>query len=183
MNFFNTVDTPLGNMTMVSDGTNLNVLAFTGQHYFDEFILSGRDRNLDVLQDLPVFEETRRWLEEFFEGHDPGFTPPLDPKGSPFQKDVWNITRQVPYGKTTTYGAIAMQIAAKRGIPRMSAQAVGGAVKRNPIALIVPCHRVVGSDGNLVGYFGNLPMKWELLQMEGNDMSRFYMPDGKSGQI
>lgn len=180
MNFFNTVDTPLGNMTMVSDGTNLKVLAFTGQPYFDEFILHGRERDLDVLKDLPVFEKTRQWLEEFFEGHDPGFTPPLDPDGSQFQKDAWNITRRVPYGQVTTYGAIAMEIAAKRGIPKMSAQAVGGAVKRNPIALIVPCHRVVGADGNLVGYFGNLPMKWKLLEMEGNDMSRFYMPEKKT---
>lgn len=180
MKFFNTVETPLGEMTMGSDGINLKVLAFTGEYFLHEDLPGERVSNLGLLKDLPVFEETRRWLDLFFEGHDPGFTPPLDPDGTPFQKDVWTIVRKVPYGEVTTYGAVAMEIAANRGIPKMSAQAIGGAVKRNPLALIVPCHRVVGSDGNLVGYFGNLPLKAELLRMEGNDMSRFYMPEDRT---
>lgn len=179
MNFFNTVDTPLGNMTMVSDGTNLKVLAFTGQHLLLGEIPGAEPANLSVLKDLPVFDETRRWLDLYFEERDPGFTPPLAPDGTPFQKDVWSIVQKVPYGEVTTYGAIAMEIAARRGIPKMASQAVGGAVKRNPLALIVPCHRVVGADGNLTGYFGDLPMKWRLLQMEGHDMSRFHMPEDK----
>lgn len=179
MTFFNTADTPVGGMTMVSDGETLKVLAFTGQHLLREELPGAETPNLGVLKALPVFDETRRWLDEFLEGHDPGFTPKLDPEGTPFQKDVWRLVQKIPYGQVTTYGTIAMEVAANRGIPKMSAQAVGGAVKRNPIALIVPCHRVVGADGNLVGYFGNLPLKAELLQMEGQDMSRFYMPGEK----
>lgn len=177
MTFFNTAETPVGDMTMVSDGKKLKVLAFTGQHSLHNDLPGAESPSLGILKDLPIFDETRRWLDEFFEGHDPGFVPELDPEGTPFQKDVWNLVLKIPYGQVTTYGSIAMEIAANRGIPKMSAQAVGGAVKQNPIALIVPCHRVVGADGNLVGYFGNLPLKWDLLKMEGQDMSRFYMPE------
>ena len=115
---------------------------------------------------LPVFEETVRWLECYFDGFMPDFTPPLAPQGTPFRQAVWEILREIPYGGTMSYGQVAARLAADRGLSRMSAQAVGGAVGHNPIALIIPCHRVVGADGNLTGYAAGLDRKDWLLKWE-----------------
>ena len=115
---------------------------------------------------LPVFEETVRWLECYFDGQMPDFTPPLAPQGTPFQLAVWEILREIPYGATMSYGQVAVRLAADRGLSRMSAQAVGGAVGHNPIALIIPCHRVVGADGKLTGYAAGLDRKAWLLKWE-----------------
>lgn len=114
-----------------------------------------------------VFDCTKKWLDSYFSGHNPDFTPPICLKGTSFQEDVWEILNRIPYGKVISYGEIARQIAEKRGLKRMSAQAVGGAVGRNPISIIVPCHRVIGSDGSLTGYAGGLDKKTELLKIEG----------------
>ena len=120
----------------------------------------------DESAELPVFAQTKRWLEAYFSGEIPDFTPPLRIDSTPFCKRVCEILLTIPYGGTETYGAIAETIARERGIPRMAAQAVGGAVHRNPIAIIVPCHRVVGAGGALVGYGGGLGRKSALLEIE-----------------
>ena len=150
-------------MTMASDGSSLIGLWFDGQRHFASSV-----QETPVWGDLPVFEETARWLDLYFGGDLPGFTPPLSLSGTPFQKEVWEMLLEIPYGETMTYGEIASRIAERRGMERMSSQAVGGAVGRNPVSLIVPCHRVLGKDGNLVGYAGGLDKKEKLLSLEGH---------------
>ena len=154
-------ESPLGGMTAASDGENLTGLWFDEQKYFPDFT----DTNLKE-NSLPVFEETDRWLDIYFSGKDPGFTPPLAIRTTSFRKTVWDILLTIPYGKTMTYGEIAQRIALLNGIPKMSAQAVGGAVGHNPISLIIPCHRVVGANGALTGYAGGLERKAALLRLE-----------------
>ena len=152
---------PLGGMTLVSDGTALVGLYFDGQKYAAE----GLDAT-HTQKNLPIFKEVRRWLDVYFSGRKPDFTPPIAPAGTAFQQSVWEILRTIPYGETTTYGAIARRIEQNTGC-RMSAQAVGGAVGRNPISILIPCHRVIGADGSLTGYAGGLDKKERLLQWEG----------------
>ena len=152
---------PLGGMTLVSDGTALVGLYFDGQKYAAEGLDATRTQ-----KNLPVFEEARRWLDVYFSGRKPDFTPPTAPAGTAFQQSVWEILRTIPYGQTVTYGAIARRIEQNTGC-RMSAQAVGGAVGRNPISILIPCHRVIGADGSLTGYAGGLDKKERLLQWEG----------------
>mgnify|MGYP000926299127 FL=1 len=127
-------------------------------------------------KNLAVFDQTRRWLDLYFSGREPGFTPALNPLGSAFRRAVWEILLKIPYGKTTTYGQIAREIAAARGLAKMSAQAVGGAVGHNEISIIIPCHRVIGAHGNLTGYAGGIDRKIKLLQLEGIDMQGLFTP-------
>nr|WP_297942955.1 methylated-DNA--[protein]-cysteine S-methyltransferase [uncultured Campylobacter sp.] len=127
-------------------------------------------------RNLAVFDQTRRWLDLYFSGREPGFTPALNPVGSAFRRAVWEILLKIPYGKTTTYGQIAREIAAARGLAKMSAQAVGGAVGHNEISIIIPCHRVVGTHGSLTGYAGGIDRKIKLLQPGGVDMQGFFTP-------
>ena len=162
MEYIHHYDSPLGGITMASDGDALIGLWFDGQKYF-----------ADVLDDeyeerkLPVFEETDRWLDAYFDGKEPEHTPPLRLKTSEFRREVWEIMLTIPYGASMTYGEIAKKIAEKRGISTMSAQAVGGAVGHNAISIIIPCHRVIGSDGSLTGYAGGIERKRALLKLEG----------------
>ena len=151
---------PLGGMTLVSDGTALVGLYFDGQKYAAEGLDATRTQ-----KNLPIFEEARRWLDVYFSGRKPDFTPPTAPAGTAFQQSVWEILRTIPYGQTVTYGAIARRIEQNTG-RRMSAQAVGGAVGRNPISILIPCHRVVGTNGSLTGYAGGLDKKAYLLRIE-----------------
>ena len=159
---------PLGGITLASDGEALTGLWFDGQKYF-----------ADTLQEeykekpLPVFQEADRWLDIYFSGNVPDFTPKLRLRTtSSFRKAVWDILLTIPYGKTMTYGEIAAIIAKQKGIARMSAQAVGGVVGHNPIALIIPCHRVVGKDGSLTGYAGGIDKKAQLLKLEDHRLSK-----------
>ena len=117
--------------------------------------------------------------EPYFAGERPGLdqTPPLHPAGTPFQHEVWNLVAEIPYGMTVSYGELAAELAERRGGGRMAAQAVGGAVKRNPVTIIVPCHRVVGSGRAFGGYGGRLDIKAELLDHEGVDLARFNLPN------
>ena len=161
---------PLGAVTLASDGTALVGLWFDGQKYFAD-TLEDEHRQ----KSLPVFEEARRWLDIYFSGKEPGFLPPLAPKATPFRKKVWDILLSIPYGQTITYGEIAKTIAREQS-SRMSAQAVGGAVGHNPISIIVPCHRVVGTNGSLTGYADGIDKKVQLLTLEGVDMTRFFVP-------
>lgn len=120
--------------------------------------------------------EAKRWLDVYFSGKMPDFMPPLHPIGSDFRQEVWALLLQIPYGQTTTYGALAARLAAKHGTARLSAQAVGGAVGHNPISLIIPCHRVVGASGSLIGYAGGVERKIQLLKLEGTDCIRLFVP-------
>lgn len=121
-------------------------------------------------KNLAVIDQTKRWLDLYFSRREPGFTPALNPVGSAFRRAVWEILLKIPYGKTTTYGQIAREIAAARGLAKMSAQAVGGAVGHNDISIIIPCHRVIGAHGNLTGYAGGIDRKIKLLKLEGINM-------------
>ncbi|MBQ9572436.1 MAG: methylated-DNA--[Acidaminococcaceae bacterium] len=156
----------LGNITMASDGEALTGLWFDGQKYFAETL--GKEQEE---KELPVFAQTERWLDIYFSGKQPDFTPPLSMKTTQFRKAVWDILLTIPYGRTMTYGQIAKIIAKEKGIAGMSAQAVGGAVGHNPISLIIPCHRVVGTSGSLTGYAGGIRKKVRLLELEKADMS------------
>lgn len=162
---------PLGGITMASDGNALTGLWFDGQKYFAEGLAETA-----AAKTLPVFDEAMRWLDIYFSGRRPDFTPLLNLKGTAFRKEVWQLLLQIPYGQTTTYGELAAQLAAHRGLKQMSAQAVGGAVGHNPISIIVPCHRVIGTGGSLTGYAGGLDKKLALLKLEGIDTSCFTIP-------
>lgn len=139
---------PIGMLTIVSDGKSLTELKF------------GEPKESPNHQDLPIFKETRHWLDFYFSGKKPNFTPQLNPQGTPFQQKVWQELLKIPYGETTTYGAIAKHINCR------SAQAVGQAIHCNPIAIIIPCHRVIGADGSLTGYASGLDRKEKLLRLE-----------------
>ncbi len=152
----------MGEMTLASNGEELTGLWFDGQKYFASN-MQGRIEE----KDLPVFEQTEKWLDIYFSGKAPDFTPPLSFSGiSPFRKRVWEIMLAVPYGQTTTYGKIAERIERETG-KRVSAQAVGGAVGHNSISVIIPCHRVLGANGDLTGYAGGVDKKAALLKGEG----------------
>lgn len=156
---------PLGGMTLASDGKNLTGLWFDGQKYFADDLPAQHEES-----ELPVFAQTKRWLDIYFAGEEPRFTPPLSMGGvSPFRRRVWEIMLAIPYGHTSTYGKIAAQIAAETG-KRVCARAVGGAVGHNGIALIIPCHRVLGAGGGMTGYAGGIDKKIALLQLEGADV-------------
>ncbi|MCH5157882.1 MAG: methylated-DNA--[protein]-cysteine S-methyltransferase [Clostridiales bacterium] len=131
--------------------------------------------------ETPIISECKRWLDIYFGGKEPNFTPPLNPTGTPFQTEVWKILSAIPYGKTTTYGDIAKELARRRGISKMSAQAVGNAVGRNKISVIIPCHRVIGGSGSLIGYGGGLDKKVYLLKLEGvlSDTQKYESLQGK----
>ena len=156
-------DSPLGGITMLSDGAALTGLWFDGQRHFPDMPAAVHEGKSPA-----VFDEARRWLDVYFSGRDPGFAPPLNLNRSttPFRKAVWELLLTIPFGRTMTYGEIARILAARNGIKRMSAQAVGGAVGHNPVSLIVPCHRVVGAGGSLTGYGGGLERKRYLLDLE-----------------
>lgn len=164
-------NSPLGGITMASEGTALIGLWFDGQKYFADSI-NGEYTE----KSLPIFEEVSKWLDIYFSGKEPEFTPPIMMKTTPFRKAVWEVMLTIPYGKTMTYGEIANKVAEKKGIAKMSAQAVGGAVGHNSISLIIPCHRVVGTNGSLTGYAGGIDKKVQLLKLEKTDMSGFFVP-------
>lgn len=161
MEYTNEYISPLGKILLASDGHALTGLWFEGQKYFAAKLERDHEE-----KDLPVFVQVAEWLALYFNGKNPAFTPPLTLKGTPFQKEVWEAMLAIPFGQTTTYAKIAAQIAKHRGLASMSAQAVGSAVAHNPISLIIPCHRVVGSDGGLTGYAGGIEKKEWLLAME-----------------
>ena len=166
-------DSPLGGITLGSDGSALSGLWFDGQKIygapFPEMTSPAVSHRFEAR--LPVFEESCRWLNTYFRGGIPDFTPPLALHGSEFRKAVWRILLEIPCGQTVTYGWIAERLTAERGDGRMSAQAVGGAVGHNPVSLIVPCHRVVGADGRLCGYAAGIERKTWLLVHEKNILS------------
>ncbi|MBR3506229.1 MAG: methylated-DNA--[Lentisphaeria bacterium] len=162
---------PLGGITIASDGAALVGLWFDDQRFFAASLSPEQEE-----KNLPVFEQADRWLDLYFGGRDPGFTPPVRLRTTEFRQAVCTIMLTIPYGRTMTYGKIAEFFARQKGVRRMSAQAVGGAVGHNPVSLIVPCHRVIGAGGALVGYGGGLERKAALLALEHADLSGGFSP-------
>lgn len=157
------IPSPVGNLTLASDGEHLIGVWIDGQKYFARTISEETQEN----NQIPILLQTVDWLNRYFSGKRPSIHElSLRPAGSEFRRAVWKILCEIPYGEVTTYGAIAKKIAASRGLANMSAQAVGGAVGHNPISIIIPCHRVIGSNGSLTGYAGGLDLKKKLLEME-----------------
>ncbi|MDR2177290.1 MAG: methylated-DNA--[protein]-cysteine S-methyltransferase [Treponema sp.] len=162
MEYVHTTKSPFGTITLSSDGEHLSGLWFEGQKYFARTLEKGAAE-----QNLPVFADVEKWLDVYFSGKEPDYMPPLMPKGSPFQQSIWDILRKIPYGQTTSYGEIARQFELEHKGSHTSARAAGGAVGRNPISILIPCHRVVGKNGDLTGYAGGFGIKAALLRMEG----------------
>ncbi|MCS5348830.1 methylated-DNA--[protein]-cysteine S-methyltransferase [Staphylococcus aureus] len=160
-------DSPVGRLELVSDGESLTAILFENQQ-------NDGTREENAL--LAIFKEAVQWLDAYFKGDNPEITIPLKPTGSDFQQRVWHELRQIPYGSLTTYGEIAKKVGEALNKPKMSAQAVGGAVGSNPLSIIVPCHRVVGKTGSLTGFGGTINNKIKLLELENIDMSGLYVP-------
>ncbi|WP_291636359.1 methylated-DNA--[protein]-cysteine S-methyltransferase [Clostridium sp.] len=156
-----TIETPLGLLLAAVEEDALIGLWFTSQKHYP--------KNMETWIGKPdhrLFTELKNWLEKYFKGEECEIKFPMAPKGTGFQKIVWKFLLEIPYGQTTTYGAIAKKVAAEMGRESMSAQAVGGAIGRNPISISIPCHRVIGADKNLTGYDGGLDKKEILLNIE-----------------
>ena len=197
-------DSPLGEILILGDLEGILGIYFEGQREFDDLINNKeiknfedtknfelKDKNLkgkslfneknkvsgEDISENKIFDETKKWLDIYFSREEPKFTPKLNIKGSEFRKDVWKILLEIPYGKTLTYKAIAEKLVMSGKYKKMSAQAVGGAVGHNPISIIIPCHRVVGASGSLTGYAGGLDRKVKLLELEGVNMNKFFMPN------
>lgn len=165
-------DSPLGTISMAADGQRLVGIWIEGQKYFAATVRA----DIPQKDDLPLFVQAKEWLDAYFSGKKPAISLlPLAPSGSDFRKSVWDMLCEIPYGEVTTYGEIARKLTT-RANKSMSAQAVGGAVGHNPISIIIPCHRVVGTNGSLTGYAGGIDKKIALLRLEGVDISGFSVP-------
>ena len=171
MTFIQHYRSPLGGILLAADEVGLTGLWFDGEKYFANNLPARH-----TVGETPTLAETKRWLDIYFTGREPGFLPPLHPIGSAFRQSVWELLLRIPYGQTTTYGEIAQELAAKRGLARISAQAVGGAVGHNEISILIPCHRVVGMSGSLTGYASGISKKATLLELERADMSALFIP-------
>ena len=155
------IQTPLGEVRLRSDGKSLTGLWFVGQ------VNDAKEHSdIEIKDDLPIFGQVETWLESYFFGKQTPITFPLQPKGTIFQERVWKILQEIPYGETMTYGEIAQRIAKEKGVATYSAQAVGQAVGKNPISILIPCHRVLGKNGALTGYAGGVHRKEQLLNLE-----------------
>ena len=164
MYYFTTYPSPVGILTLACDGEHLVGLWIEGQKYHGSTI----SEEMTEKDGMPVFDAAKKWLDRYFAGEKPAISElPLAPIGSEFRQEVWRILCEIPYGQIITYGDIAKKMAAKMHKKSMSSQAVGGAVGHNPISIIIPCHRVVGSNGSLTGYAGGIDTKIKLLELEG----------------
>lgn len=170
MTFLTKLVSPLGLVHLASNGEAVTGLWLEGQKYF----AAGLAPEAAERPELPVFCQAAAWLEAYFAGRDLPPLPPLAPRGSVFRQAVWKLLLEIPFGETTTYGALAQRLRAA-GVPA-APQAVGGAVGHNPISILIPCHRVVGADGSLTGYAGGVGKKRFLLELEGADLSGLYTP-------
>ena len=171
MQYTSKYKSPLGEIMMAADEKELTGLWFVGQKYFASYLDKENEE-----KEIPVLKDTKKWLDIYFSGKEPNFKLPLTFTGTDFQNKVWEILCSIPYGKTMTYGEIANILANRNGLERMSAQAIGGAVGKNTISIIVPCHRVVGSNGSLTGYAGGISKKIELLKLEKGYKDEFFIP-------
>ena len=171
MHYIAHYSSPIGGILLAADEIGLTGLWFDGEKYSAEN-LSTDHKTCNT----PVLNETKRWLDLYFAGNEPDFIPSIHMMGSSFRMEVWTLLLQIPYGHTTTYGELAKKIAGKRGLKQMSAQAVGGAVGHNQISILIPCHRVIGTNGSLTGYAGGIDKKNALLRLEGVDVTSFTIP-------
>lgn len=168
MYYINHYSSPLGQITLASQHNKLVGVWIEGQKYFGQMLSAQKEE----APKLAIFNQTKKWLDDYFAGKKPAITKlALAPQGSEFRHKVWDILVQIPYGKVITYGDIAKQISTN-----MSSQAVGGAVGHNPLSIIIPCHRVVGTNGNLTGYAGGIDKKVWLLEHEQVDIKDFFVP-------
>ena len=166
-------NSPVGKILLASKNNKLIGLWIEGQKYY----LGKLKEEIQEKEDEEILVKTRKWLDKYFEGENPNIAElDLEPIGSDFAKHVWKLLCEIPYGQVTTYGEIAKKIAKKMNKDKMSAQAVGGAVGHNPISIIIPCHRVIGTNGNLTGYAGGIDKKIKLLNIENVNISKFYIP-------
>lgn len=171
MQYITYYQSPISGILLTADEAGLTGLWFDGEKYYAGHLDPEHEE-----KNTPILEQTKEWLTIYFSGREPHFYPPIHMIGTPFQISVWKILQKIPYGKTVTYGDIAKEIAKLKGVPRMSAQAVGGAVGHNKISIIVPCHRVVGTNGSLTGYAGGIDKKVKLLTLENTDMQHLFIP-------
>lgn len=171
MQYTSKYQSPLGEIMIAADENRLTGLWFVGQKYFALYLDKENEE-----KEIQILKNTKKWLDIYFSGKEPNFKLPLHFTGTDFQNEVWEILYSIPYGKTMTYGEIAGILAKRKGLKRMSAQAVGGAVGKNEISIIVPCHRVVGTNGSLTGYAGGINKKIELLKMEKGYKDEFFIP-------
>ena len=175
MKYISYYNSPLGKIMLTSDGEAVTGAWFEGEPEFEP----DRNKNVTSKKEIPVLREARAWLDMYFSGKNPGKISLIRLEGTKFQKRVWAVLFQIPYGKTMTYGAIAKEIMKETGQKKMSAQAVGGAVGRNPVSLFCPCHRVIGAGGKLTGYAGGVDKKRALLALEKADMTGCFVPSKK----
>ena len=171
MQYTSTYESPLGGITLAADDVGLTGLWFDGQKYYGLYLDKVHEE-----RNLPVFDLAKAWLDQYFAGRVPDVDVPRHFIGTDFQNEVWELLYSIPYGQTMTYGGIADILAKRRGLKRMSAQAVGGAVGKNEISIIVPCHRVVGANGSLTGYAGGIDKKIQLLKLEHAWKGDFFVP-------
>jgi methylated-DNA-[protein]-cysteine S-methyltransferase len=162
MEYIHKIRSPAGMLTVSSDGETISGLWFEGQKYFASTL-----EKTVAEEDLPLFKDLEQWLAIYFSGREPDFMPPLMPKGSPFQKSIWKALGKIPYGRTTSYGELAQQFNFENKGNHTSPRAIGGAVGHNPISILIPCHRVLGKNGNPTGYAGGIDKKIALLKLEG----------------
>lgn len=164
---------PMGDILIASNEDSIIGLWIDEQKYIDNTM----PKDLVEAGDIPILQEAIAWLDDYFAGKKPELSKlSLAPVGGEFRQQVWQLLLEIPYGELTTYGRIAKEVARRMGKDRMSAQAVGGAVGHNPISIIIPCHRVIGSNGSLTGYAGGLDMKIKLLDLEGVNMDKLFVP-------
>lgn len=156
--FYDVFDSPLGALTVLSDGIRVTGLHIEGDRYFSPANIPA---NWKQDAEQPIFQQTRQELKEYFAHDRKEFDIPIQSTGTPFQQEVWNVIREIPYGQTLTYAEIAQKIHNPKAV-----RAVGSAVGRNPVCLITPCHRVLASDGTLGGFVAGLPRKQQLLELE-----------------
>ncbi|MDR3155349.1 MAG: methylated-DNA--[protein]-cysteine S-methyltransferase [Deltaproteobacteria bacterium] len=174
MNYSTTYESPVGVLTVASDGESLTGLWIEGQKYHG----AAQGAGFTERGGIPAFRKAKLWLDRYFEGRAADAAElPLKPAGGAFRQAVWAALREIPYGEVTTYGRVAGKMSGKSPGMTTSARAVGGAVGRNPISIIVPCHRVVGANGSLTGYAGGIRAKIRLLELEGVDMSGLFIPE------
>lgn len=167
-------NSPVGEILIAADEIGVIGVWFKGARHYARCL-----EKESVAKETPAIKEAKRWLDIYFQGKEPAFTPPLHMIGTPFQIEVWNILREIPYGATSTYKKIAEKIAGQRGLKTMSAQAVGTAIGKNNISIIVPCHRVVGTNNSLAGYAGGIEKKIYLLKLEGGYQNEYFAPKHK----
>ena len=173
--YTSTYDSIIGSLLLAADDIGLVGLWLNSDRFYANLLANCKP----VVKETPVILEAKRWLDVYFSGCKPKIEVPLHLIGTPFRQEVWQLLLQIPYGKVITYGDLAKKMAEKRGAAHMSAQAIGGAVGHNEISIIIPCHRVIGANSNLTGYAGGIEKKIKLLELEGIDTKKLFLPKTK----